>query len=255
MTVQTDTQATAPTYKLHSPGGVVWATFLGAPLAAGIVMALNYARAGRGENVWKAIAGGVAASIVLLGLVFAIPDEILDKIPNAVFYVPQLLIVSAVAKKLQGRLVEEHVARGGELVSGWRSAGIGLMCLPLLIGGLLLMEPSFGNVLTAGNDEVYYRGNATEEDAQELADALKTLGFFGGDGASVRLEKESGRTTLSFILINDAWNDAEIVDGFQSIGVSLAGDPLPSNFTMQLCDQTFTAEKTLMIEAMLDQPL
>ena len=45
----------APAFTLHPVHGVVWGAFFGSPVAAGIILALNYSRMGKSpplESLW-----------------------------------------------------------------------------------------------------------------------------------------------------------------------------------------------------------
>ncbi len=111
----------------------------------------------------------------------------------------------------------------------------------------LLLEPSFGTVVEFGNDEVYYSGDATEADARKLAGVLREIEFFGTGGASVRLESSSGRHTVSFVLGDNAWDDAETVDAFRDIGRTLAETAFSPPLKIQLCDEYFTPHEAITI--------
>jgi hypothetical protein len=84
--------------------------------------------------------------------------------------------------------------------------------------------------LSAGNDHVYYLGTATAAQAQALADALKSAGFFEGKGADVFVSRQSDGTTLSFVVGDGAWDDAGLVTSFEKIArqaaPSIGGLPL-----------------------------
>jgi hypothetical protein len=77
-------------YTLHPLRGMVWAAFWGTPVAAGLVMAINYSRVGNKSAARNSVVIGVLASVALFAIIFAIPDDISDSIPDAVFYIPQL---------------------------------------------------------------------------------------------------------------------------------------------------------------------
>ena len=62
----------SPDHTLHPVRGVVWAAFWGTPVAAGIVMALNYARVGRGGAAFLSAAIGALATAGLFALMMAI---------------------------------------------------------------------------------------------------------------------------------------------------------------------------------------
>jgi tetratricopeptide (TPR) repeat protein len=241
-----------PAYALHPVRGVVWATFWGTPVAAGIVLARNYSRLGMKTAARNATLGGIAVTVGLFGLLFAIPEGILDRIPGAALAIPQLVIASVVAKELQKDLLDEHVAKGGAIASVWRSIGIGLLCLPVTAGALLvvalLLEPSLGSVATFGNDDVYYAGDATRDDARKLARVLEELELFGSEGMSVRLESTSERVTISFVLVEDAWLDPEVLDLFRSVGQAIVDAGFPAPLQVQLCDDCFAVKETILVE-------
>ena len=195
---------------------------------------------------------GAGATIALFGFLFVIPEDVLDRIPNAVFVVPQLVLVYLFAKSLQNELIEQHISNGGGIASAWRSVGIGLLCLPVagsfFLGAAFLLEPSFGTVVAFGNDEIYYAGEATEDDARKLAGVMKEMEFFDSAGASVRLQASSGQYTVSFVLIENAWQDIQVVEGFRNIGKTLAQSGFPKPLEIHLCDDYFVAKEVIRIE-------
>ena len=239
-------------YKFHPVRGIVWAAFWGTPVAAGVVMAINYARSGQGKKAWVALLVGLLATAALFFTIFMIPDERLDKIPSLVFLAPQLILAYLCAKVFQSRMIDDHEASGGFVASGWPSVGIGFLCLPLvlamLFGVVYLTEPSMGTHVAFGEDEIYYSGDATESDARVLASALREAEFFGTGGASVALKKESGQFTVSFVLVDDAWHEAETVDALKLMMRDAGSDALTLPLTMQLCDEYFEIKKTVTVE-------
>ena len=77
---------------------------------------------------------------------------------------------------------------------------------------------------TLGNDHIYYFGSATDAQAQALGNSLKSQGFFADKGADVFLSKQSGTTSLAFIVGDGVWNDPATVSSFEKI----ARDAAPS---------------------------
>ena len=51
-------------------------------MAAGIVMAVNYARVGKKSASRIAAAIGVLATVALIAVMFVIPEDVIDRIPN-----------------------------------------------------------------------------------------------------------------------------------------------------------------------------
>ena len=239
-----------PTFTLHPVRGVVWAAFWGSPIAAGIVMAINYSRMGKKTAARTAIVIGALGTVALSFFGLAIPAGI--NIPGSWFWVPPLVVAYSMAKAFQGDCIRAHLRTGGAVASGWPSVGIGLLCLPFVLGAIfgiaILLEPSLGTVVEFGNDEIYYSGDASEEDARELARVLKEMEYFGSGGVTVRLESSSAQYVVSFVLVNDAWDDPEAVDGFRQIGRTLAESGFPSPLTIQLCDDYLSAQETFVIK-------
>lgn len=247
-----DADEDRPSYTLHPLRGVVWAASWGSPVAAGIVMAINYWRIGRRSAARNAAVLGAIATATLFAIVFAIPENLLDRIPNGVIWVPQLVLAYLVAKSLQNDLIEEHFAGGGAIASAWPSVGIGVLCSPVVLGVVFcaayLFEPSFGTVVEFGNDEIYYSGEATEEDARKLASILEDEEYFGSSGASVRIQAASGRFLVSFVLEENAWRDTEMVEAFRDLGETLAAAGFPTPLEVHLCDDYFSVKETIRIE-------
>jgi len=239
----------SPTFTLHPVRGVVWAAIWGSLIAAGIVMAINYARMGSTTAARMTLFIAVIATLALIALIFAIPEAM--NIPDVVFIVPQLFAVYAIAKGLQGERIRHHAASGGTVASAWPSIGIGFLCLPLVFGALVgvgfLLEPSYGTVIEFGSDEVYYSGDAIEADARKLAGVLREIGFFGTGGTSVKIESSSGQFTVSFVLVDKAWEDPETVEALRGIGRELAESAFSVPLEIQMCDEYFTSKKTLTI--------
>lgn len=238
-----------PNFTLHPVHGVVWATFFGSPIAAGIVLALNYWRMGQKTAARFAVVIPIIIMAVVFAMIYSLPDDV--DIPNSAYYLPQLFIMYGIAKTFQGPQIANHIRNGGKVASAWWSVGIGLLCLPLILGlifGIVyLFEPSYGTLVEFGNDEVYYAGDATEDDARKLARVLQDLEIFDSGGASVRLESSSGHDTISFIFLENAWEDPETVDAFRIVGRTLIEAGFSTPLTVQLCDEYFVPQETLSI--------
>jgi len=216
-------QAPAVPYTLYNAPAVTLATFFGTPAAGSLLMALNFSRLGE---------KGYAAMILILGFLvtglavavgFFLPITATSGMGLALLVGMRLL-----ATKLQGEAVAQHVSRGGKLGSKWvaTALGVGFFCLlfaavaiPVLaksgqgkpgvsgsnaFDALTSMFDAKSKVTIGENDEVYYTGTATKEDAQKLGAALKTDGYFKDLGVSVFLDKGSNGTTISMVVQESA---------------------------------------------------
>lgn len=239
-----------PSIKLYSVGAVVIATFLGAPIAGCVIMAINYARLGMMRWAWLSVIAGLAATALLLFL----PQMLLDSldIPTVLFWLPQLLILGAAASTLQGATIKEHVAAGGKQASNWGAAGIGLGCCILILGlvfgvAFATMGP-VGTRFPVGSSEIYYSGAATEADGRIFAEALTKEEFFPDHPITLQLSKDAEGFTICFVVGENALTDATALEGFRELGESLSKSPLGRPLTIWLCDDVLTKRKKIVIE-------
>jgi len=114
-----------PRYKLYSPGHVAWATFLGAPIAGCLLLAMNYWRLGESNSGRLAIVWGLIATTCLLAISCFLPENF----PSAILPAAYTFGMLSIAKSLQGDIVARHVNSGGSTASAWRATGVGLLCL------------------------------------------------------------------------------------------------------------------------------
>ena len=82
-----------PGFTLHPLSGIVWAGFWGMPLAASIVMAINYTRVGNKFEAKFAIAVGFAATAGLILFFILGPESIFDSNLSLAIPAVQLLLV------------------------------------------------------------------------------------------------------------------------------------------------------------------
>jgi hypothetical protein len=98
-------------------------------------------------------------------------------------------------------------------------------------------------------ESIRYAGTATEADAKALGAALKEEGYFDGSGnKDVILNKGDDGTEISFVVKWGAWEDAETVTAFQTVGeaiaMSVGGPPL----TVALMDDDLDTHREIEIQ-------
>jgi len=120
--------------KVYVPNHVGLAAFLGSPLAGAWILGANYAALGRPAERTKALVVGFIATVALLVLSLALPENI----PNSILPIAYTFALREYAKRVQGKDVERVLAGGGAKHSGWRAAGIGLLCLAVLVALMIL---------------------------------------------------------------------------------------------------------------------
>ncbi len=126
--------------RLFTVRHMVLATFLGTALGGAIVYAINERRLGHPQAAVRAVIYGVLGAVATLGIAFAVPSNI----PSAPLGLAALFGVHAIARKYQGRRISAHLAGGGGQASGWAAAGIGLLCLMVLMVPVFLIAVVVG---------------------------------------------------------------------------------------------------------------
>jgi hypothetical protein len=238
-------QTVAPGRPLYTVGAITLATFLGSPVAGGIVMAANYRRMNKPGSAAWAVLLGILGTAAAFGLAMVLPE----KTPNVLFWLPPILIVQALAKSLQGPAIDAQRQAGVRPASAWGAAGIGAIFL-LLFGGAIAAF-YFANDLrdkvnVSAHEEIYYAKGATRDDAVRLGDQLKTLGFFDGgtrDKSVVLRRTPDGGTSVSFVVSD--FDSPAIVTAFGEVARQLAAGGFPKPVTVLLCDEKLNVKRTI----------
>ena len=155
--------------KLYSQKAIAIATFFGGPLAAGILIRTNFINLNKEREGLNALILGVLSTLLLFGGIFALPENIVDKIPNSVLPAVYTGIIYLIVEKIQGNDLKQHTANNGVFYSGWRAAGIGFIGLVIIGATIFLAIDIFG---AADFDADKYGQGITEFSTNE-ASALK----------------------------------------------------------------------------------
>lgn len=131
---------------LYTPNQLVLATFLGAPIAGSILMAVNEQRLGRPKGVITSLAIGVALTAVVVGLAAILPDNF----PGLPLGLLGMGAIRGVAQMKQAEAVARHLQWGGRKGSSWAAAGIGLLGAVILL--VVVVLAALGYVLITGKE-------------------------------------------------------------------------------------------------------
>jgi hypothetical protein len=245
--------APPPAYRLHSPTAVAWASFLGTPVAGGIVLALNYRRWGQNGRAAAVITAGIATTVVLGWLVWMSPPSV----PAPVFVTPQVVGGYFVAKWLQGRRFDAHIAGGGKKATIWIATGLGLALFAPILAVIVLtsgISPSAirdaETAVDMGQEQyVFYSRGATENDAQRFGEALQTEGYFDGTmPADVAISGKVGDRQISLFADATMWDDEtylyQVRAMTERIAPAIGGKPI----TVRILDENWNEKKRLQIE-------
>ena len=106
---------------IYTPGQIAWATFLGSVLGGGILIAINYKRLNKEDQIAKAIV------LIVLGFIIFL---IASAVWTASFIIvsgSQAAIMYFLAGNWQGKDIREHINTGGKIASSWGATGAGLV--------------------------------------------------------------------------------------------------------------------------------
>jgi hypothetical protein len=224
------TQQPIPNYRLFDMTSIGIAAFLGSPIAATALMAINYRRLGRPRAAVIALASGIVgtAAAMLAATLFVSSSAVSSAAAAALFAVTYQTI-----KGIQGPVIAQHLNQGGSRSSRWAAFGISVAtCVALLavvFGGVLAylvgaaaVHDRQSAVAIGTKDNILISGSATKQDALSLGQALKQAEYFKDNGATVLLDKTASGTAVSFVVHEGIWDRPEMVSAFEEIGREIA---------------------------------
>lgn len=123
---------------LYAQRAITIATYFGGPLAAGYLVKKNYETLEQPDHARKSMIIGIVSSILLIAGLFSIPEQILDKIPNALIPFIYTGMIYLLVERVQGESLKHHKDSGGAFYSGWKAAGVGAIAMVILFAGIAL---------------------------------------------------------------------------------------------------------------------
>jgi hypothetical protein len=247
-------QVPPPAYRLHSPAGVAWAC-MGTPVAGGIMLALNYRKWGQKAAAAAAVVGGFVTTAIIVWLAIIVPASV----PAIIFVVPQIVGGYFVAKWLQGRRVDAHVAANGRKASPWIGVAVGLGVTALVVGAVAIWFFSTGlnpralidsqESIDFGHGQyVFYSGGATRDDAQDFGEALVNGDFFDNTvPAEVLITGGPDAREISFPVAQGAWDDPATLDYMRQLTEYIAPNIGTKPITVLLLDENLYAKKRCVL--------
>ncbi|GAB4181100.1 MAG: hypothetical protein Kow00108_17700 [Calditrichia bacterium] len=120
--------------KLYSQRSIAIATYFGGPLAAGILIRQNALNLKREKQALNSLLIGIVSTFLIFFGIFQIPEEIIDKIPNAIIPLIYTGIIYLIVEKIQGNDLKIHKKNNGDFYSAWRAVGIGTISMIIITG-------------------------------------------------------------------------------------------------------------------------
>jgi hypothetical protein len=233
---------------LFSVKAISIGTFLGGPLAAGVLAAVNFRRLGRKHAAWSALGVGLLASVVLFGGLLALPAEVVDRIPSALlpaFYVP---LAGLWVNRAQGAQIKAILDTGaGRKASGWSTAGISLGSLVLTLGAFLpfvLAMPPFGfsgeqmSYGPGGMHKVYLASDIDRPTVDRFYAVLSESGFVSSEfETAIQLERVDAGYELTTPIARQYWTDPDLLAEFVKLRTELSATVFKAPVTIILVDE------------------
>jgi hypothetical protein len=120
-----------PEQKIYKDRAIYVGTFIGGPLVAGYLIAENFKTFNEPGKARMAWIYSIIATIIIFGGVFLIPD--IEKVPRQVIPLAYTLIAYYLVKHYQGENINLHINSGGEIYNWWRTLGVALIGLIIML--------------------------------------------------------------------------------------------------------------------------
>jgi hypothetical protein len=158
---------------LYSEAAINIATFLGGPIAAGILIRRNFINLGNEDYGKHTIAIAVVSTVLLFAVLLSIPESKTTESFGRFFPFIVTAIVAGILHRFQGEQIKNHENNGGKFYSKWKAAGIGILTMIGMLIGILGFvyadEPDFDTELYDQKVSEFY---ANEEQAMEMYQIL-----------------------------------------------------------------------------------
>jgi hypothetical protein len=235
---------------LYSLRGIGVGTFVGGPLAAGILAGMNFHKLGRKRAGHLALAIGALVAVFLFGGMFMLPPEIVDRVPNALLPAIYVSIAVLWVQKTQGAQIAAALDSGAaRKASGWSIAGISLGSLAVSLGVVVpfaLAEPPFGfggeraTYGPEGMHDIYVVGDIDRSSVDELFETLDDWGFVSSDfGAAFQIKRIDEQYELAIPILRTYWDDAELLAELARLRDALGASVFHATVTILLVDEDF----------------
>ena len=123
------------TGNLFSDLQIAVATFIGAPIAGGLLLAQNYRTLGKVSSAWQTLIIGFVSTIIVFFIGFLLPENF----PNAVLPMAYTIAMRQLVKYLQGDVIANQ--KGSWAVTVGVAIGCLVLIMALVFGAIVLFVP------------------------------------------------------------------------------------------------------------------
>jgi len=215
--------------KINTEKQVDISAILAGPIPPGILIYQNYKALGKDKQAYTSLAFTLIFTIAFFYVLFQLPEEIVDKIPNFAFTAFYGALVYLFFRRFMAKDVELALESGAEKRSNWSVVGITILGLALnlaIILGLAIDEPFYpGEVRVVSGNELYYDADIPIQDVNKLLKQFEVNDFFGPDyGNITRIELIDREYFLTIIVDEEFWKDEGIIDYMVSLRRSIESE-------------------------------
>lgn len=165
------------TKPLYSQTAISIATFIGGPLAAGILVRRNAINLEHEKQGLSALITGIISTALLIWGAVGLPESVIDKIPSGIFPAIYTLIIYGIVEMIQGKELKNHKAVNGKFYSNWKAAGTGAIYLvvtaALIFGAIFLVPENWDTDKYDTYFEQYGKNEVSALLLYEMADTTK----------------------------------------------------------------------------------
>lgn len=200
---------------------------LAGPIPPGILIYRNYMALGKTGQAYVTLATTLIFTMAFFYALLHIPDAIVEKIPGAAFSVLYGILIFIFFRLFMAREVTSAMTAGiARRGSNWSVTGITVLGLVINLGiifGLAAGQPVYEGIrMEVDGNDLYYLEPVTEQNAQKLADVLKTSGFFGHDLRNVvRLEFDDSEYLITVVANEQYWKHEGMINYFKGLRVTM----------------------------------
>ena len=119
----------SPYLRLYSQNQIALAALLGSPVAGGWLMAINYRHVSRWDIAGQVLGRSIGLGLVVVAIGYFLPwwlTLVVTGVMSAIGY-------RAWSGHQFSGILQRHREAGGELYPWWRAAGIGVLCLVMML--------------------------------------------------------------------------------------------------------------------------
>lgn len=193
---------------------IVVGTFVGGPMATGLMVGSNFFRMGEKKKAWQAILAGFIGSLALLLILFTIPDNYREEIVFVTIPVIYTTVVYILLELFHHTDLVKHKNKGGLYRRLRQAASYGLSGLVFSMLIIFLHFNAQGinyNTMKFGNNRfsVLYEKELPKDEARKLGDFLFLNGYFSEDQSKAIFIVKPDSYEVKLVLDNDLWYDQE----------------------------------------------